>query len=69
MHVPLASLNGDALTIAPLKKSKDKPVVVACAAGMHAPKAISMLKEKGFTSLFGLQGGMQAWQKEALPVE
>jgi rhodanese-related sulfurtransferase len=40
---------------------KTKPLAVYCAAGSRSSSAIPKLKEQGFTMLYNLEGGIQAW--------
>jgi rhodanese-related sulfurtransferase len=46
----------------------DKQLIIACATGSRSKKAIMFLKEKGYTNLFNLSGGIFEWQRHALPV-
>ncbi|MEX6686672.1 rhodanese-like domain-containing protein [Danxiaibacter flavus] len=44
---------------------KDKPVIFYCRKGIRSGIAIQRLHQKfGFTNLFNLKGGMDAWRKE-----
>lgn len=47
---------------------KDKPVYVYCAAGVRSSKAAKVLRQQGFTHVFELRGGIQAWQAAGKPV-
>ncbi len=47
---------------------KDKPVYVYCAAGVRSNKAAKVLRQQGFTQVFELRGGIQAWQAAGKPV-
>ncbi|HYG32061.1 MAG TPA: rhodanese-like domain-containing protein, partial [Methylophilaceae bacterium] len=51
-----------------LGKFKDKPVLVNCQAGMRSAKACGILKKHGFSKVWNLQGGLNAWQQAKLPV-
>jgi rhodanese-related sulfurtransferase len=48
---------------------KNKPVLVYCASGGRSAAAAKYLKEKGFTSVVNLQGGITAWKMEGRPLE
>ena len=48
--------------------SKDKPVLVYCAAGGRSSRAAEMMRADGFTKVFNLKGGMNAWTAAGLPV-
>ena len=50
-----------------LDKSKD--YMVYCLSGVRSGKAADLMKEKGFNSITTLDGGMEAWVAEGLPVQ
>lgn len=52
----------------PLEKSKDKPIIVACAMGMTAKRTASQMLKAGFTKVSVLKGGMNSWQGANLPL-
>ena len=64
-HIPLAQLEE---RIGELRKFKDKAVLVNCQAGVRGAKACDVLKKQGFTKVYNLQGGLNAWQQAKLPV-
>jgi rhodanese-related sulfurtransferase len=64
-HIPLAQLDA---RVEELRKFKDKPVLVNCQAGMRSAKACGILKKHGFSKVYNLQGGLNAWQQAKLPV-
>jgi len=45
-----------------LPAEKDSTLLVYCASGILSPGAVRTLREKGYTSVFSLQGGFNAWQ-------
>lgn len=51
-----------------LEKSKTKPIIVVCNAGMSASGAASTLFKNGFADVCILQGGMNTWYGASLPV-
>jgi rhodanese-related sulfurtransferase len=51
-----------------LKRHKDKPVIVYCERGVSATGATRQLKKQGFSRVFNLRGGLNAWRAEHLPV-
>ena len=51
-----------------LKKYQDKPVVLVCKMGNSASAAGKTLKTAGFERVARLQGGLQAWRTDKLPV-
>ena len=64
-HIPLTQLES---RVGELGKFKDKPVLVNCQAGMRSAKACGILKKHGFSKVWNLQGGLNAWQQAKLPV-
>lgn len=48
---------------------KDKQVILACQKGGRSQKAFDLLKEKGFTNMANLEGGMNAWSEAGLPTK
>lgn len=48
---------------------RDRPVIIADSAGLKSMEAVQMLKEKGFSNVANLAGGMLEWNKEQLPVK
>ena len=48
---------------------KDQPIVVLCRAGVRSKDGMRILLKAGFTQVFGLEGGIQAWMAAGYPVE
>ncbi len=46
----------------------DVPVIIADAAGLKSLEALQLLREKGFTNIANLAGGMLEWNREQMPV-
>ena len=65
INIPASKLDD---RISELKKYKDKPVVLVCKVGNTAAAAGKTLKAAGFERVARLQGGMQAWRTDNLPV-
>lgn len=65
LNVPVAQFNQK---LKNLEKYKDKPLIVTCNVGQEAAKAATLLKAQGFTQIFLLQGGLQAWRAAGLPL-
>ena len=63
--VPLGKLEGSN----DLPKNKALPLVVVCATGTRAGKAVTTLKKLGFDKATALAGGLEAWRAANLPVE
>ena len=49
--------------------SKDQEVYVYCAVGARSEEAARMLIKQGYTKVYHLQGGIQGWAQQGLPVE
>lgn len=52
-----------------LKIAEDKPIVMVCQRGISAALVGERLKKQGFTRVYVLQGGMDAWLQAQLPLE
>jgi rhodanese-related sulfurtransferase len=64
--VPLSQLETSA---AALPKNKALPLVVVCATGSRAGRAVATLNKLGFANARALAGGLEAWRAANLPVE
>lgn len=42
---------------------KDKPVLLICSIGGRSFAAVQLLQEKGYTEVYNLDGGLQAWRR------
>jgi phage shock protein E len=51
------------------KLDKNKPVYVYCKAGGRSAEAAEILKNKGFTTIVELDGGIDAWKEAGKPVK
>lgn len=51
-----------------ITKLRKKPIVAVCDAGMSSNKAVDAMRKTGFESVYGLKGGMTAWNQAGLPV-
>ena len=47
---------------------KDKPLLLICSIGGRSFAAVQLLQEKGYTQVYNLDGGIQAWRRASLPV-
>ncbi len=65
-NFPLSKLTAN---LADLEKFKEKPVIVCCASGMRSGKACSQLQKVGFTRLYNLGGGIDAWAQANYPLK
>ena len=48
--------------------SKAQGVYLYCAVGARSEEAARMLLQQGYTKVYHLQGGIQGWSQEGLPV-
>jgi rhodanese-related sulfurtransferase len=64
-NVPAAELEsqGEAL-----KKWREKNVITYCESGTNGASSARTLTKMGFTKVFNLQGGVNAWVKDNLPL-
>jgi rhodanese-related sulfurtransferase len=65
-NIPLAKL---ADRISEIEKYKDKPLIVACASGMRSAKGCGELGKLGFTKVYSLAGGVDAWVGAGYPIK
>jgi len=63
--VPLGTL-GNASN---LPTNKALPLVVVCASGARATRAVGQLRKAGYANAQALAGGLKAWREANLPVE
>ena len=64
-NVPAAELAGSADT---LKKWREKTVITYCDSGVSGAEAARTLAKLGFTKVFNLDGGLNGWIKDNLPL-
>lgn len=64
VHMPLISLLEKVETL-----PRDREVVILCASGNRSSTAASLLSQRGVTRVTDLAGGIEAWQKQHLPVK
>ena len=50
-------------------KNKALPVVLVCASGARANRAVAIAKKLGYENAQALAGGLKAWREASLPVE
>jgi rhodanese-related sulfurtransferase len=48
--------------------NKHQPIAVYCAVGSRSQQVYELLQEKGFTKVYHLDGGIQAWREERKPI-
>ncbi|MBI3284143.1 MAG: rhodanese-like domain-containing protein [Burkholderiales bacterium] len=64
-NIPLAEL-GERLK--EIEKSKNAVVITVCANGVRSASAAGLLSKSGFAQAFSLEGGLNAWKSQGLPV-
>jgi rhodanese-related sulfurtransferase len=64
-NVPMTELASQAEN---LKKWRDKTVITYCDSGTSGASGARTLMKLGFTKVFNLQGGLNAWVKDNLPL-
>jgi rhodanese-related sulfurtransferase len=52
-----------------LPTNKALPLVVVCASGARATRAVGLLRKAGYANAQALAGGLKAWREANLPVE
>ena len=65
-NVPLGEIAASAKG---LPSNKKLPLVVVCATGARAGKAVASLKALGYENVQALSGGLKAWREANLPVD
>jgi rhodanese-related sulfurtransferase len=50
------------------KISKDQEIYIYCAVGTRSEEAARILTQQGFTKVYHLQGGIQAWYQNGFPI-
>ena len=48
---------------------KNKPLLLICSIGGRSFAAVQLLQEKGYTEVYNLDGGIQAWSRASLPLQ
>lgn len=48
--------------------TKNKPVIVYCRSGRRSAKAVAILVSKGFSQVYDMTGGIDAWKSKEYPV-
>ena len=66
LNVPLDQL---AENIDKLKKNPNKTIVLYCQKGFRSSQAVKILNKLGIDSAVSMEGGLDAWQKDNLPIK
>lgn len=51
-----------------IEKFRDRPVIVCCERGLSSVASAKALKRAGFPTVYSLQGGIEAWRADGLPL-
>lgn len=62
-HIPLSHLKHQLGDI-----PRDRPIAIICRSGHRSAVAARMMLKAGFTEVYSVRGGMNAWVKAHLPV-
>ncbi len=62
-NVPAADIEQKAASL-----PKNKPLIVVCANGRDAAKAVAKLKAQGFADVSSLAGGIAGWVQAGMPI-
>lgn len=65
IHIPVGALES---RIKELDKAKDHTVILNCQTGMRSKQGGAILKKHGFTNLYSIDGGMNAWTSANFPI-
>lgn len=66
VHIPLAQLIDRLPELEPYKNS---PVITQCRNSKRSAQARMTLKSAGFSKVYSMDGGIQAWDKEGLTTD
>ena len=64
LHIPLGELDK---RLPELAKYKDSAVITQCRSGKRSLQAANILKSAGFSQVYSMEGGLNAWQEAGLP--
>ncbi len=66
IHIPLAQLND---RLSELAAYKNSPIITQCRSGGRSAKAQAALKSAGFSKVYNMDGGINAWDEQGLATE
>lgn len=66
IHIPLGELSS---RLTELDAYKNSAIIAQCRSGKRSLQAAETLKSAGFTKVYNLEGGLNAWQKAGLPTQ
>lgn len=65
LHIPYAELQS---RVGELEKHLNKTLILACKFGQHSSVAGTKLRKSGFKDVRRLEGGMNGWRQNSMPV-
>ena len=65
-NIPLPELEK---RVAELEKFKTRPIVVVCQKGARSATGVAVLTKAGFAEATSLEGGIDEWTKQGLPLK
>ncbi len=65
-HIAISELSK---RLAELEDYRDRTIAVVCHTGRRSAKAMEHMRQTGFKNVLQVPGGMEAWNREGLPVE
>lgn len=65
LHIPQADLMNN---LDKIKKYREKPLLLVCNSGHNSQTMAAKLRKQGFTTVYSLAGGLQAWKAAGLPL-
>lgn len=63
-NMPLSSLSEQLDAV----KDRKQPIILVCATGQRASAAGKLIREQGFSEVYLLRGGINAWKDAKLPL-
>ena len=65
IHIPHESLEE---RLPRIENLKSQPVIVICDDGSASRSASALLRKSGFSRVYSMEGGMEGWKKQGLPL-
>lgn len=65
-HIPLSQISS---RLGDLESDRDRPIVVSCRSGRRSASASVMLCRQGFSKVYNLKGGINAWTRADRKIE
>jgi rhodanese-related sulfurtransferase len=63
IHIPLQQISQ---RLPELAAYKDSTVITQCRSGRRSMKALELIKTAGFSNVYSMDGGIQAWTEQGL---